>query len=321
MAPAHQRLRRRQESGDISEIFRRYGYNGIERRLMHGADQPGNHILTHPLSHFYDINGVTTDFRLIDRNAHADARRQIDRAVNEAHRPCDQIVAVINACHVAGLRLRGHGHRHHTGQDNRRGGRGKLQIGQIANAGLNRSIDIANDARSPRNRRYLHGAIEPTGLGGVDRDDLCRALLDDLNHVVRIPGALIGHHRHIDRTRDLCQPLDTFHGLLEIDQIALLHAAKCADSLADGAIALICVDAERDVRADRVPDPTHHFDVAIWFHTYFDFDRANAFACRLRRFALRFLEPDETDGMSYGNFAAQRPTKEAMDRKVALLAR
>src|ERR1700693_3570193 len=74
-----------------------------------------------------------------------------------------------------------------------------------------------------RNRGNFHGAIKATGLGRIKRDDLCRALVDDLNDVVRVPCALVGHPGCIDGTSHLGETRNPFDRLLEIDEIEPLH--------------------------------------------------------------------------------------------------
>src|ERR1700736_2725417 len=61
-----------------------------------------------------------------------------------------------------------------------------------------------------RDRGNFHGAIKATGFGRIKRDDLCRALFDDLNDVVRVPCALVGHHGRIDGTGHFGKPSDAF---------------------------------------------------------------------------------------------------------------
>ena len=154
------------------------------------------------------------------------------------------------------------------------------EIGEIADAGLDRTVDVADDAGGARHGRHFHRAIEPARLGGVDRHDLRGPLLDDLDHIVRIPGALVSHHRRVDGASDLGEPLDAFDRLLEIDQIVLLHAAERLDCLARRLVALVGVAAQRDAGSHRLADAPHHLDIAVGIDTDLDLDGADALSWR-----------------------------------------
>src|SRR5271163_1918781 len=94
-------------------------------------------------------------------------------------------------------------------------------------------------------------------LGRIDRHDLRRALLDDLDHVMGIPRAFVCHHRRIDRACHLGQPRDALHRLLEIDEVAARHALEGPDRFRRRRIALVGVDAQRDFRPDGIAHPRH----------------------------------------------------------------
>src|SRR5690606_33735804 len=127
-------------------------------------------------------------------------------------------------------------------------------IGEIAHAGFHRAVDVADDARGLTDRGNLHGLVQPTGLGGVDRNDLGCVLSDDLDHVVGVPGRFIRHYRRVDRPRHLRDALDSHDGLLDIDEVAALHSANGLDGLTGRRVALTGIHAQGDVRPYRPPD-------------------------------------------------------------------
>ena len=98
-----------------------------------------------------------------------------------------------------------------------------------------------------------------------------------------IPGALVCHDRHVDRARNLGEALDALDRLLEIGEIAPLHAAERADRFAGSGVALIGVDAKRDARPDRLAHAAHHLHVTIRIDADLDLDGQNAFARPLAR--------------------------------------
>ena len=142
-----------------------------------------------------------------------------------------------------------------------------------------------------------HGAIKPARLGGVDRDDLRGSPLDDLDHVVRVPGALVGHDRGVDRARDLRHPRNAVHRLLSVDQVEGFHLADGLDRLAGRLVALVCIDAERDLGPDRRADAPYHLDVASRLDADLDLDGLDALGRDLRGFALASLDLHQADGM------------------------
>ena len=77
---------------------------------------------------------------------------------------------------------------------------GQVHVGEVADSGFDRAVDVADDAGGAAHRAHLHRLVEAAGLGRVDRDDLRGVLFDDLDHVVRVPGGLVGHDRR-DRWR------------------------------------------------------------------------------------------------------------------------
>jgi Uma2 family endonuclease len=66
-----------------------------------------------------------------------------------------------------------------------------------------------------------------------------RPFLDDLEHVMGVPRALVGHYRRIDGARHLGEALDAFNRLLEIGDGCPRHAAEGADRLGGRRIALV----------------------------------------------------------------------------------
>src|SRR5262245_35751932 len=217
-------------------------------------------------------DAVARNFPFVGGDPHSRADRQLDYPLDEAHRRRDQVVLVVDARHLPRLSLRRGRNREYAGQHRGRRRRRQLEVGEIADAGLDRAVDVADEASGARHRGDLHGAVEAAGLGGVDRYDLRRALLDDFDHVMRVPRAFIRHHRRVDRARDLGQARDAFDRLLEIDEIAALHAPIGADRLAWRAVALVGIDAQRDAGADSIADAPHHIDIAVGIDADLDLD-------------------------------------------------
>ncbi len=138
---------------------------------------------------------------------------------------------------------------------------------------------------------------------------------------MRVPGALVRHHRRVDGARDFGEMLDAFDRLFEIDQIVFLHAPVGADRLGGGAVALVGVAAQRDAWPDRFADPAYHLDIAVGIDADLDLDRADTLARDLRDLALRFLEAEKSDGVGDGNFPSHRAAQKTMHRQAPLPAR
>src|SRR5262249_43982064 len=141
--------------------------------------------------------------------------------------------------------------------------RGELEVGEVADPGLRRAVDVANKPGGARNRRDLQGAIETAGFCGVDRYDLCRSFVDDLYDVVGIPRAFVRHHRRVYRARDRGEPLDPFDWLLEIDELEASQAQIRGDPLAGRGVALVGADPQREAGPTRPADPPHHVHITI----------------------------------------------------------
>jgi hypothetical protein len=139
-------------------------------------------------------------------------------------------------------------------------------------------------------RRDLHGTIKPARLGSVDGHHLRCAALDDFDHVVRIPGALVSHHRRIDGAGDLCHLFDAPDRLLEIFDPAAFDPAKHLDGGPGRRVALVCIDADVDSGTAGIADAPHHLYVAIGIDADLDLDGADALLDRLGRFALALGE-------------------------------
>src|SRR5260221_1379897 len=224
---------------------------------------------------------------LVHRDTQTRCGRYLDRAVNETHRFGDQIVLVVDAGDLTGLGLGRCRDRHHTGERHGGRGSGKRDVGAIADPGLDGAVDVADDARRPRHRCDLHGAEQAARFGGVDRHDLRGALFDDLDHVMRVPRALVGHYGSIDRTGHLGQAVDALDRLFEIADLGAGHSAEGADRLGRRGIALVGIDAQRDLRPDSVTYTQHHFDIAVGIDPDLDLEGADAFPNRLRNLAFR----------------------------------
>src|SRR5262249_27571579 len=181
-----------------------------------------------------------------------------------------------------------------------------------------RAVDVADDPRRARHRGDFHGAIEAAGLCRVDRDDLRGASLDDLDRVVRVPRAFVGHYRHVDRARDLRAPRDALHRLLEVDQVVTVHAPERIHRVARRALALIGVATERDAGSHSFADAADHLHVAFGIDTDLDLDRADAFVRDLGALPLGLVEADEPDRMRHRNAPSARAAEEAMHRQPAL---
>src|SRR4051794_36794224 len=91
-----------------------------------------------------------------------------------------------------------------------------MDVREIADTRLDRAVHVADDAGRSTDGSDLHRSIKTAGLGGVNRDDLSRPLLDDLNRVVGSPGALVRHDRGIDCSRNFRHTINAFDRLLEI---------------------------------------------------------------------------------------------------------
>src|SRR5262249_55118498 len=158
--------------------------------------------------------------------------------------------------------------------------------GGVAAAGLAGAVDVADEAGSAADRRHLHGAIKPAGLGRVDRHDLRRALLDDLDDVVRVPGSFVRHHRRVDGAGDLGHALEPVDRRLIILVAAAFHPPVGLDRHARGGIALVGIDADLDRGPDRIADALDDGDVAIAVDADLHLDGADAFLGGLHYLAL-----------------------------------
>src|SRR5262249_6578016 len=158
---------------------------------------------------------------------------------------------------------------------------GKLEVGEVADPGLRRAVDVANKPGGARNRRDLQGAIKTAGLCGVDRYDLCRSFVDDLYDVVGIPRAFVRHHRRVYRARDLGATRDPDDGLLKREELEPLRARMGADRPAGRAVAVVGGDAQREAGPTRLAAPPHYVHITIGIDADLDLDRTNSFLCDL----------------------------------------
>src|SRR5262249_7588493 len=182
------------------------------------------------------------------------------------------------------------------------------------------AVDVVDDTRRAGACREFHGMIEATGLGGVERDNLCCAFLDDLDHVVRVPCAFVGHDGNVDRPRHFREPLDALNRLLEIKEIVSLHTPEGFDRLSRRLIALIGIATQRNARAHGLANPPYHIDIAIRIDPDLDLDRADTFLRDQRDLALGIREVHQPDRMGDRDPASAGATQQAVNWKTALLA-
>ena len=221
VAVAHQRLRRRHEAGDIGEILRRARDDRVEARVPHRRrltrDLSSISLAHRPLHPSFATAVASSIFASSTAmpmpgavgSSIAPSTSCIGRA--QSGRPCSRCRRSARAAPRPASRP----------ERRRRAPRpaaaaASCDVGEVADAGLDRAVDVADDAGGAAHRGDLHGAIKPAGLGRVDRDDLGGALLDDLDHVVRVPGELVGHHRRVDGARHFGDALDALDRLLDI---------------------------------------------------------------------------------------------------------
>src|SRR5262249_58973788 len=133
-------------------------------------------------------------------------------------------------------------------------------------------------------------AIKAARLGRIEGHNLGCTLFDDLDDIVRIPGAFVGHHRSVDRARHLGKTFDTLDRLFEVDEVVSLHAAEGPDRLARRPVALVGVAAERHACAHGLANPANHVDVAVAIDPDFDLDGPDSLFRNLRDLALRLGE-------------------------------
>src|SRR5262249_8355054 len=151
-------------------------------------------------------------------------------------------------------------------------------------------------------------------------DDLRRAFLDDLNHIVRVPCAFIGHDWSVDRARHLREALDALDRLLEIDEIETLHTPECLDRFSRCLVTLVGIATQRNARAHGLTDPPDHVDIAIRINPDLDLDRADTFLCDLRDLTLGLGEVHQPDRMGDRYLAPAGAAEQAVNREIALLA-
>src|SRR3954464_15855933 len=147
-----------------------------------------------------------------------------------------------------------------------------MDVREIADTGLDRAVHVADYAARSTDRSDLHGSIQAAWLGGVDRDDLSRPLLNDLDGVVGRPGALVRHDRGIDCSGNFRHAINAFDRLLEIFDRTRLDPAVNPDRFGGSSITLVCVYAEVDRGPDRIPNAPYHCDVALGINTHLDLD-------------------------------------------------
>ena len=196
----------------------------------------------------------------------------------------------------------------------------EMQVGGDADAHLGRAVDVARQRRRAGNREQPLGAREPARLGVVDRQHLRGVEAHDFEHVLGGPGALVGHHRHVDALADLGHGAQALDRLLGIDQIVFLHRGDRPHRLAPGAVALVGVDPDLAGAADRLAHRRHDLDVALDLDADLDLDGGDAFGHDLGGFARGGVRVHDADAVREFGAVAHLAAEQLIDRHAVDLA-
>ncbi len=174
-----------------------------------------------------------------------------------------------------------------------------MEIRGIPHSCFHRAIDVALKTSGLRYGRNLFRLEQTAGFGRVKGNDIRGLLPNDLQRILRGPGAFVCHDRSIHSPRHLSHRFDPLHGLFHVGNAIFFHGLDGAYRGLYRGVALIGVHSNLNPIAHCLPDLSYELHISFGLDTALQLDRFYPLVLYLERFLYGFVDLHKTDAVGH----------------------